>query len=223
MYSLLVNLAVVGAKFVLSIVAGSLALRADAIHSLVDVFGSIALILGLIISGRKTKSFPYGLYKVENLVSVIIALLLFLAAYEIVREAITGETTAALYTRWVLGAVSALILVPLLFGRYEVGVGKTVNSPSIIADGSQFKADVLSSSVVFIALIGQHFGLPLDRIAAVVIAVLIVRGRMGSYDEQHACALGCFHRPGDVGTNPLRDKRGASAEYCGKCDRSQLW
>ena len=178
-YSVLVNLGLVGAKGILSVVAGSLALRADAIHSLVDVFGSIALILGLIISGRKTKSFPYGLYKVENLVSVIISLLLFLAAYEIVREAITGETTATLYTGWVLGAVGALIIVPLLFGRYEVGVGKRVNSPSIIADGTQFKADVLSSSVVFVALIGQHFGLPLDRIGAAVIAVLIVRAGWG--------------------------------------------
>jgi cation diffusion facilitator family transporter len=178
-YSLLVNLGLVGAKFALSVIAGSLALRADAIHSLVDVFGSIALILGLIISGRKTKSFPYGLYKVENLVSVIISLLLFLAAYEIVIEAITGETTATLYTGWVLGAVGALIIVPFLFGRYEVGVGKRVNSPSIIADGTQFKADVLSSAVVFVALIGQHFGLPLDRIAAAVITVFIVRAGWG--------------------------------------------
>ena len=178
-YSLLVNLGLAGAKFVLSVVAGSLALRADAIHSLVDVFGSIALILGLTISGRKAKSFPYGLYKVENLVSVIISLLLFLAAYEVVREAITGETTTTLYSGWVLGAVGALTLVPLFFGRYEVGVGKKTNSPSMIADGTQFKADVLSSSVVFVSLIGQHFGLPLDRIAAVAIAVLIARAGWG--------------------------------------------
>ncbi|MBC8276566.1 MAG: cation diffusion facilitator family transporter [Chloroflexi bacterium] len=178
-YSLLVNLALVGAKLTLSIIAGSLALRADAIHSLVDVFGSIALILGLFISGRKSKSFPYGLYKVENLVSVIISVLLFLTAYEIVREAITGEMVAVPYGGWVLGVVGALILVPFLFGRYEVSVGKKVNSPSLIADGSQFKADVLSSSVVFFALIGQRFGLPLDRIAAAVIALFIVRAGWG--------------------------------------------
>lgn len=178
-YSLLVNLGLFGAKLVLSTIAGSLALRADAIHSLVDVFGSIALILGLIISGRKSKSFPYGLYKVENVVSVVISLLLFLAAYEIAREAITGESTTALYSGWVLGVVGALILIPFFFGRYEVNIGKKVNSPSLIADGSQFKADVLSTLIVFIALIGQRFGVPLDRIAAVVIAVFIGRAGWG--------------------------------------------
>jgi divalent metal cation (Fe/Co/Zn/Cd) transporter len=65
--SLLLNLVLVGTKLFLSIATGSLALRADAVHSLVDVFGSIALILGLIISSRKSESFPYGLYKVENI------------------------------------------------------------------------------------------------------------------------------------------------------------
>jgi len=67
-YSLVVNLILVAAKLTLSFVTGSLALRADAIHSAVDVFASIALIIGLVISGRKSKNFPYGLYKIENLV-----------------------------------------------------------------------------------------------------------------------------------------------------------
>jgi len=52
-YSLLLNLSLVAVKFILSDLAGSLALRADAVHSLVDVFASIALILGLAISSKK--------------------------------------------------------------------------------------------------------------------------------------------------------------------------
>jgi len=174
-YSLLLNLSLVAVKFILSDLAGSLALRADAVHSLVDVFASIALILGLAISSRKSKSFPYGLYKVENMVSVIISLLLFLTAYEIVLEAIKGDHAAVGYEGWVLLAVAALIPIPFLFGSYEVSIGKKANSPSLIADGSQFKADVLSSSLVFMALLGQRFGLPLDRYAAVIIALFIIR------------------------------------------------
>ena len=58
LYSLFFNLALVAAKLVLSAVSGSLALRADAVHSLVDVLASVALILGLKISERKSESFP---------------------------------------------------------------------------------------------------------------------------------------------------------------------
>jgi cation diffusion facilitator family transporter len=174
-YSLLINIGLVAAKFILSNLAGSLALRADAVHSLVDVFASIALILGLVISGRKSKNFPYGLYKVENIVSVIISLLLFLTAYELALEALKGNYPAAGYEGWILLAVGFLILVPLTFGSYEVSMGKRANSPSLIADGSQFKADVLTSSLVFIALLGQRFGHPLDKYAAIIITIFIIR------------------------------------------------
>ena len=170
--SLTVNLILVIAKLSLSLITGSLAIRADAIHSLVDVFASIALILGLVISGRKSRNFPYGLYKVENLVSAIISLLLFFAAYEIVSEAIRG-TTIGTYDFWVLIVMALLVLIPFFFGRYELNAGKKYNSPSLIADGSQFRADVLGSSIVFIAILAQLFGFPLDRIAAGIVALFI--------------------------------------------------
>ena len=173
--SLLVNLSLVGIKLTLSYISGSLALRADAVHSMVDVFGSTALILGIFISGRKSKSFPYGLYKVENLVAVIISLLLFLTAYEIGREAAAGATAAVPYSGWVLVAVAAIVPVPLLFGTYEMRVGKNFSSPSLVADGRQFRADVLTEMVVFAAVAGQFFGLPFDRVAAAVISLFIVK------------------------------------------------
>ncbi len=173
--SLLVNLSLVGIKLTLSYVSGSLALRADAVHSLVDVFGSTALILGIFISGRKSRSFPYGLYKVENVVAVVISLLLFLTAFEIGREAAVGAVHSVPYSGWVLVAVAAIVPIPFLFGTYEMRVGKMHNSPSLVADGRQFRADVLTELVVFAALAGQLVGLPLDRVAAAIIAVLIVR------------------------------------------------
>jgi divalent metal cation (Fe/Co/Zn/Cd) transporter len=61
LYSLLLNLSLAVTKLVLSLITGSLALRADAIHSSVDIFGSLALIMGLAISSRKNSNFPYGL------------------------------------------------------------------------------------------------------------------------------------------------------------------
>jgi cation diffusion facilitator family transporter len=173
--SLVLNIALVAVKLALSLVSGSLTLRADAIHSLVDVFASAALILGLQISERKSEEFPYGLYKVENVVSVAIALLLFLTVYEIIAEAVTGEVAAVAYSGWVMVAVAALIPVPYLFGAYQERVGRRFNSPSIIADGIQHKADVLSSSIVFFAMLGQYLAFPLDRIGAVVISLFILR------------------------------------------------
>ncbi|MDK2889616.1 MAG: hypothetical protein PWR21_248 [Methanoculleus sp.] len=178
-YSLAVNAGLVVAKLGLSVYSGSLALRADGIHSFVDVVASIALIAGVLLSSRKRRDFPYGLYKVENVVSVAIALLIFFTAFEIAAEAVTGDAVAMPYSGWVLLAVAAFIPVPYILGTYEVRVGERYNSPSLIADGQQHRADVLSSSIVFFALLGQFFGIPLDRVAAVIVAVFIVRAGWG--------------------------------------------
>lgn len=179
LYSLLFNLALVAAKLTLSALSGSLALRADAIHSTVDVMASLALILGVKISERKSESFPLGLYKVENLASIVISFLLFLTAYEIVLEAVRGEAMPINYQGWVLYAVAAIIPLPYLFGSFQIKVGERTGSPSLIADGVQHKADVLTSSLVFLALIAQTVSFPLDRIAAVIIALAIIKEGWG--------------------------------------------
>ena len=175
LYSLLFNLGLVGAKFFLSALSGSLALRADAVHTLVDVLASLALILGLKISERKSQSFPLGLYKVENLASIAISFLLFATAYEIILEAVLGEAEPIHYPGFVLYAVAAIIPLPYLFGSFQIRVGKQTGSPSLIADGVQHKADVLTSALVFLALIAQSVAFPLDRIAAAIIALVIVK------------------------------------------------
>jgi cation diffusion facilitator family transporter len=172
-YSLLVNAGLVAVKLYLSHISGSLALEADAIHSFVDVLASVALILGIRLSSRKSRSFPYGLYKVENIVSVVIAFLVFFTAFEIAAEAVSGTGAGLTSTGWVILPVAALVSVPYLLGTYEVRVGKACNSPSLIADGKQHRVDVLSTSVVFFALIAQYFGVPFDNVAAIIVAGFI--------------------------------------------------
>jgi len=179
-YSIVITLSLVGIKLTLAVVSGSLALRADAIHSMVDVFASVAVLVGVVISGRRSKAFPYGLYKVENVVSVIIAVLLFFTAYEIVREAVVSGERAISAGTWILVVVGLLAIVPFLFGRYEVAMGRKTNSPSLIADGREFQTEVLASLVVFIAVLAQSLGVPfIDRIGAGIIALFIVKAGWG--------------------------------------------
>lgn len=175
LYSLIFNLSLLAAKLLLSALTASLALRADAVHTLVDVLASVALILGLKISERKSEFFPLGLYKVENVASIAISFLLFLTAYEIFLEAALGAEQAVPYQGYALLAVAAIIPLPYLFGSFQIRVGLQTGSPSLVADGIQHRADVLTSSLVLLALAAQSIGFPLDRIAAAIISLVIVK------------------------------------------------
>jgi len=176
LYSVGVNVFLVSLKSVLAAISGSLALAADAIHSGVDVLASLVVLAGLRIARRKSRVFPYGLYKVENIVSVFLALLIFLAGYEIAREAYLGRTIRVTHAPATLSGVGIAILVPYLFSRYERRLGEQTGSPSLQADSRHFRTDVLSSGVVFAAILGDALGLPyVDRVGAGIIVIFIVR------------------------------------------------
>jgi cation diffusion facilitator family transporter len=172
-YSLGVNLFLAGLKAALALASGSLALAADAVHSSVDVVGSLVVLGGLVIARRKSRAFPYGLYKVENVAAVVVALLILLAGYEIAREAWQGTIHVLTASPVILAGVALTILIPLAFSRYEARLARTTNSPSLAADSRHFQTDVLSSTVVLIALVGNQLGLPLDRIGAGVVVIFV--------------------------------------------------
>lgn len=164
----LLNLAIAAAS-------GSLAVAAEMIHNLVDLVASVAVLAGVKISERESRRFPYGLYKVENVVAVGVAILIFFTGYEIAKEALFAETEAATVNGWILAGVALSAIVPLAFSFYEMRVGTELNSPSLKADAQEYRAHVFSSGVVLLALIGQMIGLPLDRYAALLIVVLIAK------------------------------------------------
>jgi cation diffusion facilitator family transporter len=172
-YSIAVNITVAALDAGMAYFSGSLTLAAETVHNLVDVTASVAVLIGLRLSQRKSKSFPYGLYKVENIVAVIIALSVFFTSYEIIKEAAFGSGREVVVLPIMFVGVVLAAIIPFGFGQYELRVGRLLNSPSLVASGREFQVHLLSSGVVFAALVGQTLGWPLDRVMAVAIAVLV--------------------------------------------------
>ena len=174
-FSLLINLLLVAIKVSLALLSGSLAIKADAIHSLTDVVSATVILIGIKISKRSSRSFPYGLYKVENLVALGTSLLIFLAGYEIVMAVLAGSVQIPAQLPFAIGGISLTILITFLFSRYEFKQGIKTGSPSLIADSRHIWTDMLSSVVILISLIGSFLGFALDRYAALVVVVFIGR------------------------------------------------
>jgi cation diffusion facilitator family transporter len=174
--SVLVNLLVTGLKYFLGVFSGSLALLADAVHSSADVVSSASIWAGIRLSRRKTKRFPYGLYKVENLVALFTAVLILLAGYEIVRSVLwASERVRAARLPYAIFGVTAVGLILLSFSRYELKRARMLNSPSLKADAQHLTTDLFSSCIILVGLAGTYFQVkfPLDKVAALIIVVLI--------------------------------------------------
>ncbi|ADU97268.1 cation diffusion facilitator family transporter [Thermovibrio ammonificans] len=175
LYSVLVNLFLSVLKIVAGIVSGSAALVADGIHSLADLAAAVSVLAGIVIANMKVEGFPYGLYKVENMISLVSAFAIFFAGYEIARDVLFSSHPPQMKNLPVaLGAVVVTIVVTYLFSRYERKKGEELNSPSLIADSEHVKTDMLSSIVVLVGVLANYFGLWwLEKLAVLVIVVLI--------------------------------------------------
>lgn len=177
-----INVFLVVLKTVLAMLSGSVALVADAIHSLSDLVSAATVFTGIKISKRTSKAFPYGLYKVENFVSLISSLFILFAGYQIVKTVFVKDQS--LYLRRlplaILGVIGTMVIT-FLFSRYELRQGKAIGAPSLVADAQHIRTDMLSSAVILVGLIGSSLRLPLDKVAALVVVFFVGRAGIGIF------------------------------------------
>jgi cation diffusion facilitator family transporter len=177
-----VALVAIGVNFILFIVkyaaavfSGSIALKAESFHTFADLIASLTVFAGLKIAKRKSKMFPYGLYKIENMFSVIISFVIFYTGYEILLEAKHMEHSVLQNPGWAILSILFSILVTFLFSRYEKKVGEKLQSPILLADAAHIHIDVLSNVVVLISLISSLMGYYLEQIAAFIVVLFIIK------------------------------------------------
>jgi len=172
-YSIAVNIILASINLIIAVASGSLAVRAEMVHNLVDLLTAVAVLIGLKLSTRKSRDFPYGLYKLENVIAVGLALMIFFTAYEITQDALFQSARETTVNTWMLVGVAVAAVIPLTFSHFELQAARASNSPALIADAQEYRTHVFTSSIVFAALLTQWFNLPLDRIAALAIVVAI--------------------------------------------------
>ncbi len=178
----LLNLILTLVKVPLAILTGSLAITASAIDSGTDAVASLVIYGGVRLSTRKTRSFPLGLYKLENVASVTISLFIFIAGYEIVKQIFSSSDSLVQITPISIFLLAGSSLSIFGFGQYALHVGKKTRSPVLIAEGRHRQVDVLSSIVVLVSVLFSYFdlqtnvmGISIDRIGAALILLFIAK------------------------------------------------
>ncbi len=175
LFSIAINSVIFGIKYGSAAVSGSLALKAEAFHTFADLVASLTVFVGLKIAKRKTKSFPYGLYKIENLISVVIAVVILYTGYEIAVEAITAKSVDLRNPGLAIFSLLSAIMITFWFSRYEKNIGQKNNSPVLLADAAHIRTDVLSNAVALLAIISNLIGYQFDKIAAFIIVGFIAK------------------------------------------------
>jgi cation diffusion facilitator family transporter len=180
LFGFLLNLALVAVNGALAVLSGSLAVTASAIDLGTDAVASMVLYGGLKLSVRKTPTFPLGLYKIENITSVLLALFIFLAGYEIARHIFISKAQRPDISLPIIVCLLAGTVSIFLFGQYALRVSRRTESPTLKAEARHRQTDSLSSLVVLTSAVMSYFGvefeffgISVDQMGAALVLIFV--------------------------------------------------
>jgi cation diffusion facilitator family transporter len=157
--------------------SGSVALLADTIHNVGDATTAIPLWIAFMLARRKpTRTFPYGLGRVEDLAGVIIVLIILFSAIVAGYQAIDRliHPQAVMHLGWLTAAGIVGFVGNEAVAVFRIRVGREINSTALIADGYHARTDGLTSLAVVAGALGVWLGFPLaDPIVGLLITIAI--------------------------------------------------
>jgi cation diffusion facilitator family transporter len=178
--SVIAAVILIGFKFIVGIITGSLGILSEALHSLLDFVASVVTFFSVKMSDKPAdKRHNFGHGKVENLSALIQTVLLLVTCcwifYEGISRIVTGNFHVEV-TYWSYIVVAISIVIDFSRSRALARVAKKYNSQALEADALHFSTDIWSSLAVLIGLICVDvFKFPYaDPIAALIVACIVL-------------------------------------------------
>jgi len=176
--SLVAALALVALKLATALATGSVSMLSETAHSGLDAMVTAMTLYAVGVAARPPDAdHPYGHGKAENVAAMAEAVALLLLSVTIGREALLRliHPGPPIKTAWYAFAVMAASMV-LDSVRYRAlsRTGRRYNSPALLADAVNFKADLLTSAAVLGGLAAVKLGLKAaDAIGGLVVATYV--------------------------------------------------
>ena len=192
--SILSNSLLILMKIVVGLVSGSVSILSEAIHSFMDLLASFVAFFSVRISDTPAdERHPYGHGKFENISGVIEALLIFIAAFWIIYEAVKKiiEPTKVEHIGYGFAVMIVSAIVNIFVSGRLYRVAKETDSVALEADALHLKTDVYTSIGVATGLILMWIsGIPLvDPIIAIFVALLILKESFELFSKAYAPLL----------------------------------
>lgn len=161
------------------IISSSKALLADAVHSLSDTLVAVVLLVTLKISGKPPdRNYPYGRGKVEYITLGIISIFIIGVAISIFAFSLKAVFAADLPQPGGIGIIFSIFSIAGndLLSRHSFCVAREANSPAVLANAMENRADVYTSIATLVGVAGARLGFRfLDPLAALFVGVLIAK------------------------------------------------
>lgn len=123
----------------------------EGFHVFIDLSITSAVLITLrVIEGNYAKKFSYGLYKLDDLVSFMISIIVAFSAFDIAINSMAPENYSSIYSAW----IQLSTLIPLaIAGILKINAGRLMGLGSLVEDGRHTYADVYEGLGVGVGLL----------------------------------------------------------------------
>jgi len=175
--SIVINTVLFGLKMWASVLTGSIALAADAWHTLSDSLSSVVVVIAAKLASRKAdKEHPFGHGRWEQIASIFIAVILAIIAFSFLENSIKQFFNKEKVEYGLLAVIVTIIsiVVKELLAQYAFYIGRKTNSSSVKADGWHHRSDALSSVVVLAGILFAKQFWWVDSVLGITIALMLI-------------------------------------------------
>jgi cation diffusion facilitator family transporter len=177
--TLFFNWLVAFSKLIYGLITRSAAMTADGVHSFADGASNIIGLVGIWAASKPVDDdHPYGHKKYETVATLGIAVMLFLASFDIIKDSFLRlfHPVAPDVNAFSFGLMAVTFLINLIVMKYEEKKGMELSSDILVCDSIHTKSDMFVSGAVIATLVATRLGFPiLDTLVALAIGALIAR------------------------------------------------
>lgn len=172
------NLLLCGFKMLAGLLAGSLAMIADAFNNLSDAGSSIVTLIGFKLAGAPAdKDHPFGHGRMEYLSAMGVAVLIILAGFELATSAVEKilhpEAASFSLISTVILAVS--IGVKLWMAVFSRRIGEKIRSDALCAAALDSRNDVICTGLVLVSsVLGLWIPVSIDGYVGMAVALFVI-------------------------------------------------
>lgn len=196
--SIIGNICLFALKYWAGIVSGSIALMADAWHTLSDSISSVVVIVGAKLASKQPdEDHPFGHGRWELISAIIIAIILVLIAFGFITDSISQLRTKESANFGTLAIVITVvsIVVKELMAQYAFFLGRRSDSTIVKADGWHHRTDALSSLVILIGILFKNYFWWIDGVLGLLVSLMIMYAAYAILKESVSKILG--EEPGE--------------------------
>jgi cation diffusion facilitator family transporter len=176
--SIVVNLVVCAVKLVPGVLIGSIALIADAVHSLGDISSSAVVMWGFKAAARPSdREHPFGHGRSEAIATLVIGIMLFVVALEFGQSSVirlVHPSQHAHASTLLLGVLTLSLLLKEWLSRFARELARMIQSNALEGDSWHHRSDVLATAVVIVSLVATNQGWQwVDGVGGLIVSAFI--------------------------------------------------